>query len=56
MNKLGNAIDVAHQQSYWEQLSALHAVQHAAANRKASEKLGDLLGLIDKLLSVHDGD
>jgi hypothetical protein len=53
MNKLANAVDVAHQQSYWEQLSVLHSVQHASTNGKASEKLEELLGLIEGRLRAR---
>ncbi|KAI4269744.1 MAG: hypothetical protein LQ337_007105 [Flavoplaca oasis] len=54
MNKFSNAVDVVHQQSLFEQLANVHAVQHTSANSKASEKLLDLSELIGKVLSVRD--
>lgn len=52
MGKLGNAVDIAEAQSYWEQLGAFHAVLHASGDRKASEMLQMLSALLEKALLV----
>ncbi|KAL8714813.1 MAG: hypothetical protein Q9220_001326 [cf. Caloplaca sp. 1 TL-2023] len=56
MNRFGNAVDVVHQQSLFEQLANanVHAVQHTSANSEASEKLLLSSELIGKVLSSLD--
>jgi len=53
MNKIGNAVDVATLQSYFEQLGAFHAAQYTAARRPAVEKLESVCEMIDELLAIH---
>jgi Ni,Fe-hydrogenase III large subunit len=52
MKNIGNAVDVVHLQSLVEQVCALHAVQHTAANGEAVEQLSQLIELLHKALSV----
>lgn len=50
MKKLGNATDIAHATSLFEQVAALHAVQYGIAARTAAQSNEDLIPLIDKML------
>jgi len=54
MNKVGNAVDVVHLQSLFEQIAGLHAVQYAAGNGEVTEQLSQLSERLNRALSLME--
>jgi len=52
MDDLSHATDVSDRQALWEQVAALHGIQHAHMNSQAAEKLGELVKLVESILSL----
>jgi len=55
MDRISNAIDVDSQRAYFGQLGALNAIHHASTNDQPAQMLGELIKLIDQVLSATEG-
>ncbi|KAF2172027.1 hypothetical protein M409DRAFT_18256 [Zasmidium cellare ATCC 36951] len=53
VGKLGNAIDVASQKQVWEEMSAFHGAQYAAANSNVGKEIQELVDQLEKIETVY---
>lgn len=53
VGRLGNAIDVASQKQIWEELSAFHGAQYAAANAAVGQEIQELVEQIERIETLY---